>query len=125
RSARRLRAPRDVNTGWNSPNMAPQAGYGPSLGSTTDKDVIKRQSEPVSMWIERLVTGHLFERRPPDDRIFGGDHSTAKMHAMNELKNMDRRLATWNHFDLSVNSLKTAKFYTAANGTRYTNAYVE
>jgi hypothetical protein len=105
--------------------MAPQGGYGPSLASTTDKDVIKRQNEPLSKWIERLATGHLFERRSPDDRMFGGDHNTSKMHAMNELKNMDRRLSTFNHFDLSVNCLKTARFYTAPNGTRYTNEYLD
>lgn len=125
RLLRRTPQQQDIPTGWSTPTMLRQSGYSQPLNSTLNSDIGRHVNEPLSKWVERIATGHTFEARAPDDRIYGGDHGTAKMHAMNELKSMDRRLATWNHFDLAVNVLKTARFYTTGSGAKYGNEYLD
>jgi len=92
---------------------------------SNDPRVARRTSESSFQHLDRIFRECTFESKDPDDRVFGGSHTTAKANAMNELKNFDRRIATPFHIELTMNVLKSASFYTTPNGKMFTNDFVE
>jgi hypothetical protein len=115
-----------ASSGWTSPNLSTtHDGYAPPKSHTSNPQNMRKDGESWSWWVHRVARDGLFESRAGDDRMFGGDHGTAKGQAMNELKNMDKRIATFNHPELAANVLKTVLFYDAPNGTQYSNDYLD
>jgi hypothetical protein len=110
---------------WSTPQMSTSTdGFAPPRHMTHDPRNVKRETETTPEHVWRVFTENTFEPAPPDDRMFGGNNSTAKSYAMSQLRNMDKRMSLFAHEDLNRNILRTALAYDAPNGQMFTNAHL-
>ena len=112
--------------GWVAPTLV--NGYkqsGPTREQYHDPRNMQRKGETSSWWITRVVMENTFEARESDDRMYGGENTAARANMRNELRYMDRRMATPFHPELTMNVLKNAMFYTAPNKKRFNNDYLD
>uniref|UniRef100_A0A7S1LIV9 Thioredoxin-like fold domain-containing protein n=1 Tax=Neobodo designis TaxID=312471 RepID=A0A7S1LIV9_NEODS len=123
RSRRLYRSsPRNTHTGWNAPSLrTTQSGYAPARALTNDPQNLRREDETSFEHMTRVIRDNTFEARDADDRIFGGDNKTSKAKALNEVRNLDQRIAMFAHPEQMRNSARLAKFYHSPDGKMFTN----
>lgn len=115
-------SPKSVS-GWTAPHLSPglnRLGPPPSQDTTNHR----REGEAWTTWFGR-VAKNTFSEKSADDKVFGGDHRTAKADAMHELRMMDRRIQTYKHPELADNCLKCIVSLDAPNGDKLTPEYLE
>jgi hypothetical protein len=98
-----------------------QTHYAPERTMTNDPKNLRRENETAFEHMGRVLSENTFEPRDPDDRIFGGDNKTSKAKAMNDVRNMDQRIAMFAHPEQMRNTARLAKFYHSPDGKLFTN----